>query len=92
MIRRWIDILELEGWDIVSMSIDRQSVVYDDECPNEDRYFVGIMSSRDSMSATIFHDRPLTEEDVVHELLHVKYPDWSEDQVNIETQKILRHE
>lgn len=92
MIRRWIDILELDGWDIVSMSIDRQSVVYDDECPNEDRYFVGIMSSRDSMSATIFHDRPLTEEDVVHELLHVKYPDWSEDQVNIETQKILRHE
>ena len=41
------------------------------------------------MQAMIYHDRSLTDEYVVHELLHVKYPKWSEDQVNIETEKLL---
>jgi hypothetical protein len=36
------------------------------------------------------NDRPLTEEDIVHELLHVKYNNWSEDQVNKETEKLLK--
>jgi hypothetical protein len=40
--------------------------------------------------AVIYHDRDLTEEDIVHELLHVKYPDWTEDQVNLETDKLLK--
>ena len=52
-------------------------------------YFVGIMPSKDALHATIFHDRKLTEEDIIHELLHVKYPDWSEDQVNEETEILL---
>jgi len=30
----------------------------------------------------LYHDRDLTERDVIHELLHVRYPDWTEDQVN----------
>ena len=30
------------------------------------------------------------EEYVVHELLHVKNPDWSEEQVNIETEEQLK--
>jgi hypothetical protein len=38
----------------------------------------------------IYYDRPLTEEDIVHELLHVKYNNWSEDQVNTETERLLK--
>ena len=37
----------------------------------------------------IYHDRSLTDNYVVHELLHVKYPDWTENQVNTETERLL---
>ena len=30
----------------------------------------------------IYHDRILTEQDVIHELLHVKFPDNSEQWIN----------
>ena len=33
----------------------------------------------------IIHTRSLTEEDIVHELLHVKYPNWSEEEIRTET-------
>ena len=68
------------------------SVVYDPEIPEEARYYVGVQVDRDTHIATIYHDRDLTEEDIIHELLHVKYPDWSEDQVNKQTEKWLRKE
>ena len=32
----------------------------------------------DTQRATIYHTRALTPEDVLHELLHVAYPAWSE--------------
>jgi hypothetical protein len=32
----------------------------------------------DAHHATIYHTRVLTAEDVLHELLHVAHPDWSE--------------
>ncbi len=89
MIDKWKNKLELNSWTIDSIQIDPESVTYDEDCPDEQRYFVGIMAKEEALCATIFHDVPLTEEHIVHELLHVKYPDWSEDQVNKETEKLL---
>jgi hypothetical protein len=40
----------------------------------------------DTESATIYHTRILTPEDVVHELLHVAHPAWSEVEVVRETE------
>jgi hypothetical protein len=43
----------------------------------------------DEASATIYHTRALTPEDVVHELLHVAHPDWSEARVCDATDALL---
>lgn len=43
----------------------------------------------DALGATIYHTRALTAEDVVHELLHVRHPDWSESRVVEETERLL---
>ncbi len=82
---KWKAVLGLKGWTITTEAIDKKSVVYDPEIPEEDRYYVGVHVDRDTCIATIYHDRDLTEEDIIHELLHVKYPDWTEDQVNFQT-------
>ena len=48
---------------------------------------VGVVLGADG--ACIVHTRRLTEEDIVHELLHVAYPDWSEAAVIAETARLL---
>tara|TARA_Y100000385_G_scaffold133333_1_gene138467 strand:- start:182 stop:469 length:288 start_codon:yes stop_codon:yes gene_type:complete len=88
MIDKWIDVLGLKGWTISTEAISKKAVDYADDVPIEDRYFVGIMPSEDALHATIFHDRKLTERDIIHELLHVRYPEWTEEQVN-EAEEIL---
>lgn len=45
--------------------------------------------ARDGDRACIFHTRALTLEDIVHELLHVRHPDWPEDEVNRVTAAIV---
>jgi hypothetical protein len=82
MIDKWRTILSLDDWIITTESIDPKSVTYDMDCPSEDRYCVGIVSHGEIKEAILYHDRELTERDVIHELLHVRYPDWKEDQVN----------
>ena len=89
---QWMVKLDIRGWAVIIEAIDKKSVAYDPEIPEEDRYYVGVQADRDTCIATIYHDRDLTEEDIVHELLHVKHPDWSEDQVNKQTEKWLRKE
>lgn len=84
MIDKWKSILKINEWTINTKEIDPTSVTYPsiDDCPEEDRYFVGIMPQEEALHATIFHDRKLTERDIIHELLHIKYPEWTEEQVN----------
>ena len=89
MIEKWKNLLSLKKWTVITESIDPNAVTYDNDCPDKDRYFVGIEADRNGGIATIYHDRPLIEEYIVHELLHVKYPGWSEDQVNKETSRLL---
>ncbi len=61
-----------------------------DEYCRVGKNFVGISRDFDRKVGTIHHTRKLTEEDIVHELLHVRYPQWSEDQVNTETIHLLK--
>ena len=82
MVGYWVDRLDLMGWTIATEAIEKKSVTYADDVPDSDKYFVGIQIDKESMQAIIYHDRPLTDEYVVHELLHVKYPSKSEDWVN----------
>ena len=43
----------------------------------------------DERTGCIYHTRRLKEEDIVHELLHVAHPDWSEASVVAETDRLL---
>lgn len=43
----------------------------------------------DEQEPCIYHTRRLREDDVVHELLHLAYPHWSEEQVNLYTEWLL---
>lgn len=47
--------------------------------------FVGICIDKDTNSGVIYHTRALNEDDIIHELLHVRYPNWSEQKVEIWT-------
>ena len=87
MISKWKNRFELNNLEIKTEKIDPKSVVYPDDCQGEDRFFIGISINKATSTAIIYHDRPLTEEDIVHELLHVKHPEWSEEQVNSETKQ-----
>ena len=89
LIKKWQDKFQLTGWTITTEAIDKLSVIYDKDCPDEDKYFVGIEIGHIKKTGIIYYDRAITEEDIIHELLHVKYPDWSEDQVNEETEILL---
>jgi len=82
MVGYWIDKLGLTGWTITTEAIEKKSVTYADDVPESDKYFVGIQIDKESMQARIYHDRPLTDEYVVHELLHVKFPLEQEDWIN----------
>lgn len=44
----------------------------------------------DARRACVYHTRALTGEDLVHELLHVVHPEWTEEQVVEETARVLR--
>ena len=82
MINKWKKLLLLDDWDIRVESINPNAVMYDSDCPSEERYYVGVQPDHNTRTATIYHDRELTERDVIHELLHIKFPKWSEEQVN----------
>ena len=88
VISKWKNLLSINNWTFTVKSIDPNAVMYADDCPVEDRYYIGVEPNHDTKTATIYHDRPLTERDIIHELLHVRYPKWSEDQVN-EVEELL---
>ena len=83
IINYWSKILGVEDYTIKTNQIEPEQVTFPDDIEEKDRYFIGI--SVENKEATITHDRPLTEEDILHELLHLAYPDKSEDWVNAQT-------
>ena len=78
----WINALNLKIWVITTEEILPEQVTYGDYVPQKDRCFVGIEIDKENKIGTIYHDRELTEADIIHELLHVKHPNKSEDWIN----------
>ena len=69
LIDSWVRRLGLDDWSIRTERIDPNQVEY-----NGEDYFVGIERDFDGRSAVIYHDIPLDEESIVHELLHIVFP------------------
>tara|TARA_R110001606_G_scaffold375355_1_gene533603 strand:- start:396 stop:683 length:288 start_codon:yes stop_codon:yes gene_type:complete len=82
LINKWQGKLQLTEWEFPTQEIMPEQVTYDNDCPDEDKYFVGIEIDTLKKVGTIYHDRAITEKDIIHELLHVKYPNKSESWVN----------
>lgn len=90
LLSKWQSKLNLKGWNFITEEILPTQVTYDNDCPVKDRYFVGIEINKENKVGTIYHDRELTEADIIHELLHVKYPNKSEEWINITECIILK--
>ena len=88
----WQQKLNLDSWTIVTESIGRDQVMFPEDISDEDKFFIGVSVQEKNKIAIISHDRDLTEEDIIHELLHVAYPEHDEDWVNDQTNKALRDE
>ena len=86
-INYWLEILELTGWCVNTESIDREQVMFPEDISKEDRYYVGILSEQNE--AVIYHDRDLVEEDILHELLHLRFKKFSEPTINSLTRILL---
>ena len=82
LLNKWQGKFQLTDWKFQTQKIQPNQVVYDSDCPDEDKYFVGIEIDALKRVGTIHHDRELTEKDIIHELLHVKYPNKSESWIN----------
>lgn len=85
--------LGLTNLKIRTESIMREQVMFPKDIPLKDKYYVGVCLEGDI--ATIYHDRDLFEEDIVHELLHLANPDKKgqegEDWINAETEKLIKN-
>ena len=66
--------LDLNDWTIDTLPIDDKQVSYPVDIDFCDKFFIGINYDSETKTGTIYYARELTEEDVLHELLHVKYP------------------
>lgn len=61
--------LGIEDWEIKTELIDPNQIEY-----NGETYFIGIERQWDNKIGIIYHDIPLDLESIIHELLHIKYP------------------
>lgn len=86
-IKFWQQKLEIQEWSIIPERIMNEQVVYPKDL--ELKEFVGISINHDNKTAVLNHTRDLTDFDIVHELLHCKWPETSEDAINHATNIIL---
>jgi len=84
VIKEWQEKLQIPHWVITTEKIDPKQVVYEGET-----YFIGISIDWDNLSGVIYHDIELTEEAIIHELLHIRYSTEDEDWVNETTTQYL---
>jgi hypothetical protein len=87
LIGRWQRRLDLENYGIRHERVSVFAVC--DELCRVGNSLVGIRADHERREAVVFHTRRLTAADVVHELLHLRHPEWSEREVNSATARLL---
>ena len=90
LINKWQDLLGISDWVILSEPISEEQVVDELEQNTHGHEFVGIHIDFANKTGTIYHTRKLKEDDIIHELLHVRFHSWSEEKVNFWTDLLLR--
>lgn len=89
---RWQEKFHLTDYSIDTqrISLFQVSSIDDHCCESVGCSLVGIEIDRSEKQACIYHTRRLTEEDIVHELLHILNQEWTEEQVNAATALLLK--
>lgn len=90
LINKWQVLLGLSDWVILCESISEDQVVDEMEENTHGHEFVGIHIDFTNKIGTIYHTRKLKEDDIVNELLHVRFNSWSEEKVNFWTDLLLK--
>ena len=90
LINKWQVLLCLSDWVILCESISEDQVVDEMEENTHGHEFVGIHIDFTNKIGTIYHTRKLKEDDIIHELLHVRFHSWSEEKVNFWTDLLLK--
>ena len=75
LIESWAERLGVEDWDIRTERIDPMQIEYSGE-----DYFVGIERDFHGRKPVISHDIPFHEESIVHELLHIAFPQADDEE------------
>ncbi len=88
-VKKWQSLLNIIHWDIICEPIDEMQVMDDLKGDFPGHEFVGIAIDFVNRSGIIYHTRTLKDDDIVHELLHVQFPEWSEQTVNYWTDLII---
>ena len=86
LITKWQELLNISDWVIECESIAEMQVTDALEGNSPGHEFVGIGINFNDKIGIIYHTRSLLEDDIIHELLHVRYPEWSEEKVNFWTE------
>ncbi|WP_111307881.1 hypothetical protein [Confluentibacter sediminis] len=89
LLEKWQSLFDIQHWTITYESIDEMQVLDDLKGDMPGHEFVGIAIDFANKTGVIYHTRPLQEDDIIHELLHVRFPDWSEQKVNYWTNLLI---
>ena len=84
IIEYWQHQLGITDWVITTERISPEQIDYNDATD-----FIGISRDFPNKTGIIYHDRDLYEEAIIHELVHVQQPTWSEDEVNAEMDRLM---
>lgn len=87
VINHWQNKLEIKHYRVISQRISPLQVC--DDNFQRGHEFVGISTDHTKCVAFLYHTRKLQTSDIIHELLHIKYPAWTEKQVNDEMHRLL---
>ncbi len=80
-IQQWQKNLDIQHYTICCECISPFHVC--DDAFVQGHEFVGICTDHKRRKACLYHTRKLQLEDIIHELLHVKHPEWSEKLIDI---------
>jgi hypothetical protein len=86
----WQDALGLQDYLILVERISIWQVV--GENGRIGASLVGVVVDRKSKVASLVHTRTLREDDILHELCHIKHPDLEHQEVEYETNRLLADE
>ena len=86
----WQEALQLKSYLIVVEGISRMQVM--DEGGGVGMVLVGVAVNEREQLAIICTTEQLQEDDIVHELLHIRFPDWEHYLVVSETQRLISQE